>query len=110
HAFVHGDAMTVKELRSWLRFTKEVPRQDLSISGYWRRGNNDEQWRAAKKQWNAEVDAEELARAASRPATPAHPTRRSATSPHSTLHRKLARVPLWLRSARSATIGAPSQP
>lgn len=65
HAFVHGDAMTVKELRSWLRFTKEVPRQDLSISGYWRRGNNDEQWRAAKKQWNAEVDAEELARAAS---------------------------------------------
>ena len=59
HAFVHGDALTVKELRSWLRFTKQVPKEDLSASGYWRRGNNDEQWRAAKKQWNAEVAAEE---------------------------------------------------
>lgn len=65
HAFVHGDALTVKEIRSWLRFTKQVPKEDLSASGYWRRGNDDEQWRAAKKQWKAEVDAEELAHAAS---------------------------------------------
>lgn len=64
HAFVHGDAMTVKPIRSFLRFTKDVPKEDLSASGYWRRGNDDEQWRAAKKQWKAEVDAEESRRSA----------------------------------------------
>lgn len=61
HAFLHGEAMTVKPLRSFLRFDKEIPREDLSVSGYWRRGNNDEQWRAGKKQWKAEVEAEETA-------------------------------------------------
>lgn len=61
HAFLHGEAMTVKPLRSFLRFDKEIPREDLSVSGYWRRGNNDEQWRARKKQWKAEVEAEETA-------------------------------------------------
>ena len=64
HAFVHGDAMTVKQIRSYLRFTHQVPKEDLSASGYWRRGNNDEQWRAAKKQWKAEVEAEEARRSA----------------------------------------------
>lgn len=61
HAFLHGEAMTVKPLRSYLRFDKQVPREDLSVSGYWRRGNDDEQWRKAKKQWKAEVEAEETA-------------------------------------------------
>src|SRR5699024_2864112 len=43
--------------------------EDLSVSGYWRRGNNDEQWRARKKQWRSEVEAEE---AAHQPACGAH--------------------------------------
>lgn len=61
HAFLHGEAMTVKPLRSYLRFDKQIPREDLSVSGYWRRGNNDEQWRARKKEWKADVEAEETA-------------------------------------------------
>ena len=61
HAFVHGEAGWVKELRSHLRFEREVPRELLSISGYWRRGADDEQWRAGKKEWNAAVEAEERA-------------------------------------------------
>ncbi|TDE88801.1 siderophore-interacting protein [Occultella glacieicola] len=62
-AFVHGDADVVREIRSHLRFEREIPTADLSISGYWRRGLDDEGWRAAKREWNAAVDAEETAHA-----------------------------------------------
>ncbi|ROR97091.1 NADPH-dependent ferric siderophore reductase [Salana multivorans] len=61
HAFVHGEAGWVKELRSHLRFERGVPRERLSISGYWRRGVDDEQWRESKREWNAQVEATELA-------------------------------------------------
>lgn len=61
HAFVHGDAGFVKELRSHLRFERGVSAQDLSLSGYWRRGLNDEGWRAAKAAWREAVEAEENA-------------------------------------------------
>ena len=61
HAFVHGEAGWVKELRSHLRFERGIPRERLSISGYWRRGANDEQWRAKKREWNEEVEATEQA-------------------------------------------------
>lgn len=59
HAFVHGEATFVKELRRLLRVERGVPRELLSISGYWRRGANDEGWRAAKADWNRQVEAEE---------------------------------------------------
>ncbi len=36
HAFVHGEAGFVKELRRLLRVERQIPREDLSISGYWR--------------------------------------------------------------------------
>lgn len=62
-AFVHGEAGWVKELRSHLRFDRGLGRDRLSISGYWRRGANDEQWRAGKRAWNEAVEAEEQARA-----------------------------------------------
>lgn len=58
-AFVHGEATFVKELRRLLRIERGVPRGDLSISGYWRRGLNDEGWRSTKAAWNAQVEAEE---------------------------------------------------
>lgn len=63
HAFVHGDAGFVRELRTFLRVDRNVPRERLSISGYWRRGSTDEQWRAAKRAWAEQAEAEEVARA-----------------------------------------------
>ena len=62
HAFVHGEAGWVKALRSHLRFDRGLTREKLSISGYWRLGANDEQWREGKRAWNEAVEAEEQAR------------------------------------------------
>ncbi|MFF9810284.1 siderophore-interacting protein [Streptomyces coeruleorubidus] len=59
HAFVHGEAHFVKELRKLLRVERSVPREDLSISGYWRRGHDEDGWQASKREWNARVEAEQ---------------------------------------------------
>ncbi|MEU9141198.1 siderophore-interacting protein [Streptomyces sp. NPDC048404] len=59
HAFVHGEAAFVKELRRLLRVERQIPREDLSISGYWRLGHNEDGWQAAKRDWNAQVEAEQ---------------------------------------------------
>ncbi|MFD5451911.1 siderophore-interacting protein [Streptomyces sp. NPDC127100] len=59
HAFVHGEAGCVKELRRLLRVEREIPREDLSISGYWRLGHNEDGWQASKPEWNARVEAEQ---------------------------------------------------
>lgn len=59
HAFVHGEAGFVKELRSHLRHERQIPRERLSISGYWRLGQNDEAWRAVKREWNEQVEREQ---------------------------------------------------
>ncbi|MFF2851417.1 siderophore-interacting protein [Streptomyces sp. NPDC058001] len=58
-AFVHGEAGFVKELRRLLRIDHGVPREDLSISGYWRVGHNEDGWQASKRDWNAQVEAEQ---------------------------------------------------
>ncbi|MFD7451131.1 siderophore-interacting protein [Kitasatospora sp. NPDC059827] len=58
-AFVHGEASFVKDLRYLLRVERGVPRERLSVSGYWRLGQSDEAWRAVKREWNAEVEAEQ---------------------------------------------------
>ncbi|MFE6051810.1 siderophore-interacting protein [Kitasatospora sp. NPDC056446] len=58
-AFVHGEAGFVKELRRQLRVEHAVPRERLSVSGYWRFGQNDDAWRATKREWNAQVEAEQ---------------------------------------------------
>ncbi|MGW2226719.1 siderophore-interacting protein [Streptomyces formicae] len=58
-AFVHGEAGFVKELRRYLRVEREVPRERLSISGYWRVGHNEDGWQASKREWNAQVEAEQ---------------------------------------------------
>lgn len=63
HAFVHGEAGFVKRLRHHLRFERNIAREDLSISGYWRLGRDDEGWRSDKRDWNAEVEADEAAHA-----------------------------------------------
>ncbi|MFD5553265.1 siderophore-interacting protein [Streptomyces sp. NPDC127068] len=58
-AFVHGEAGFVKELRRILRLEHQMPREDLSISGYWRLGHNEDGWQASKPEWNAQVEAEQ---------------------------------------------------
>ncbi|MER0245466.1 siderophore-interacting protein [Streptomyces sp. HSW2009] len=59
HAFVHGEAGFVKELRRHLRIEHQIPRERLSISGYWRLGHNEDGWQASKREWNAQVEAEQ---------------------------------------------------
>jgi NADPH-dependent ferric siderophore reductase len=60
-AFVHGEANFVKELRRYLRVERAIPREQLSISGYWRRGADEDGWQASKREWNAQVEREQEA-------------------------------------------------
>ncbi|MBY8880526.1 siderophore-interacting protein [Actinacidiphila acidipaludis] len=62
HVFVHGEAGFVKELRRHLRLDRGVPRERMSVSGYWRRGSDEDGWQASKREWNAQVEAEQEAR------------------------------------------------
>ncbi|MGP3974642.1 siderophore-interacting protein [Streptomyces sp. 8N114] len=59
HAFVHGEAGFVKELRGHLRLERGIEREQLSISGYWRLGADEDGWQASKKEWNERVEAEQ---------------------------------------------------
>jgi NADPH-dependent ferric siderophore reductase len=61
HAFVHGEAGAVKDLRRYLRIDRGLGLDSLSISGYWRLGVDDEGWRGSKRAWNAEIAATEPA-------------------------------------------------
>jgi NADPH-dependent ferric siderophore reductase len=58
-AFVHGEATFVKELRRYLRVDRGIPMAQLSISGYWRRGLNEDGWQSSKREWNEQVAAEQ---------------------------------------------------
>jgi NADPH-dependent ferric siderophore reductase len=59
HAFVHGEAGFVKELRRLLLRERGVPRDRLSISGYWRLGHDEDRWQSTKRDWNRAVEAEQ---------------------------------------------------
>lgn len=48
-AFVHGETAAVKALRGHLLEERGVPRELLSISGYWRRGADEETFQAEKR-------------------------------------------------------------
>lgn len=61
HAFVHGEAGAMRELRRHLRMDRGIPRDRLSISGYWRLGKTDEAWRAVKREWNEQIEREQEA-------------------------------------------------
>lgn len=61
HAFVHGEAGSVRELRRYLRIDRAMPKTDLSISGYWRLGADDEGWRAGKRDWLRTIEETEAA-------------------------------------------------
>lgn len=58
HAFVHGEAASVRALRRFLVVERSVARERLSISGYWKRSRTDEEWRADKPEWNRLVEAD----------------------------------------------------
>lgn len=57
--FVHGVAEMIKEMRRFLFVESGIPKQDVSISGYWRIGMTEDQWQASKREFNAELEAEE---------------------------------------------------
>jgi NADPH-dependent ferric siderophore reductase len=52
HAFVHGEASAVRAVRRHLLVEREIPREALSVSGYWKRTRTDEEWREDKAEWN----------------------------------------------------------
>lgn len=57
--FVHGVAEMLKELRRFLFFDNDVDKNDVSISGYWRIGMTEDEWQASKREFQAEIEAEE---------------------------------------------------
>jgi NADPH-dependent ferric siderophore reductase len=48
HAFVHGEAGFVTRLRKHLFTDRALPRAQVSLSGYWRLGKNEDGWQAEK--------------------------------------------------------------
>ncbi|MEU3018700.1 siderophore-interacting protein [Nocardiopsis sp. NPDC007018] len=66
-AFVHGEAHFVRDLRRLLRVELAVPKEHLSVSGYWRLGRDEDGWQASKPEWNQSVEAEEAAALGARP-------------------------------------------
>ncbi len=57
--FLHGEAGMVRELRRHLRGERGIELADMSVSGYWRLGKDDEAWRAEKRAWKAAVEQDE---------------------------------------------------
>lgn len=57
--FVHGVAEMIREVRRELFIERDIPREDVSISGYWRLGMTEDQWQSSKREFNEENEAEE---------------------------------------------------
>lgn len=58
HAFVHGEAVAVRELRRHLLADRGLARDDLSISGYWKRTLDEDGWQSSKREWNQQVESD----------------------------------------------------
>jgi hypothetical protein len=56
YAFVHGEASAVRALRRHLLVDRGVPREAMSVSGYWKRDRTEEGWREDKPEWNRLVE------------------------------------------------------
>ena len=56
--FVHGEAAEVRAVRRLLLADRGIPRDQTSISPYWRRGQSDEEWRVVKSDWLKASEAE----------------------------------------------------
>ena len=62
--FVHGEASAVRAVRRHLLAERGVALESLSVSGYWKRTRNEEEWREDKAEWlrQAELDTAGAAR------------------------------------------------
>ncbi|WP_045742828.1 siderophore-interacting protein [Actinoplanes rectilineatus] len=58
-AFVHGEANAVRDLRRHLRRERGLTMDQLSISGYWRRGMNEDGWQSSKRDFNEQTEREQ---------------------------------------------------
>ena len=58
HAFVHGEADEIREIRRHLLLERGLARADMSCSPYWRRQMTDEAWRTVKRDFVAAMEAE----------------------------------------------------
>jgi NADPH-dependent ferric siderophore reductase len=63
-AFVHGEATAVRLVRRHLVVDRGIPASALSATGYWKLRRTDEEWRAEKREWMAQADADLLGAAA----------------------------------------------
>ena len=61
HAFVHGEADSVRAVRRHLLVDRGVPREAMSVSGYWKRSRTEEGWRDDKAEWNRQVELDAAA-------------------------------------------------
>lgn len=59
--FVHGNASMVKDLRRYFFVEQRLSRTDVSISGYWRTDYTEDLWQSTKRDFMAQVEAEEAA-------------------------------------------------
>jgi hypothetical protein len=57
---VHGEATTVRAIRRHLVLDRGLPPSALSATGYWKLRRTDEEWRAEKREWIAQADADLL--------------------------------------------------
>jgi NADPH-dependent ferric siderophore reductase len=58
HAFVHGEATAVREIRRHLVLDRGLPVDALSATGYWKERRTDEEWRADKAEWKRLAEAD----------------------------------------------------
>jgi NADPH-dependent ferric siderophore reductase len=58
HAFVHGEASTVRLVRRHLVLERGLSTEALSATGYWKLRRTDEEWRAEKREWIAAAEAD----------------------------------------------------
>lgn len=58
-AFVHGNADMIKDLRRYLFVERGLPRDQVSISGYWRSGQTEDAWQSSKREFVEQLEAEE---------------------------------------------------
>ena len=58
-AFVHGNAEMIRRMRRYLFTELDFNRQRVSMSGYWRTGQTEDGWQAGKREFNAQLEAED---------------------------------------------------
>lgn len=58
HAFVHGEAGEIREIRRHLLADRGLTRADMSCSPYWRRELTDEAWRKVKRDFVAAMETD----------------------------------------------------